>query len=85
MFIPTVFADLIHNAINYYQQGLYGESKEPWQEVLRMNSAFDLANKGLGDAYYAEGNYNKAMHYYELSRDINGYSDAYWEVRNTAL
>ncbi len=85
IFIPTVFAGLIHNAINYYQQGLYEQSKEPWQEVLRMNSAFDLANKGLGDAYYAEGNYKAAMHYYELSRDINGYSDAYWEVRNTAL
>lgn len=85
IFTPTVFADLIHNAINYYQQGLYEQSKEPWQEVLKMNSLFDLANKGLGDAYFAEGNYEEAMHYYELSRDVHGYSNAYWEVRNDAL
>lgn len=85
MFQPSRFANLIHKAIVYYQAGLYSQSKEPWEEVLKMNSLFDLANKGLGDAYFAEADYQKAMHYYEISRDIYGYSDAYWEVRNEAL
>ena len=85
IFSPTIFADLVHKAIDYYQQGLYSDSKVPWQEVLKMNVLFDVANKGLGDAYYAEGNYEEAMTYYELSRDVKGYSDAYWEVRNKAL
>jgi len=85
IFSPTIFADLVHKAIDYYQQGLYSDSKVPWQEVLKMNVLFDVANKGLGDAYYAEGNYEEAMTYYELSRDVKGYSDAYWEVRNKSL
>lgn len=85
IFTPTIFATLIHDAIDYYQQGLYEQSKEPWMAVLKMNRLFDLANKGLGDAYYAEGDYIKAMHYYELSRDVAGYSNAYWEVRNDTL
>ncbi len=85
IFSPTIFADLVHASIDYYQQGLYSESKGPWEEVLRMNVLFDVANKGLGDAYYAEGDYRKAMHYYELSRDVSGYSNAFWEVRNEVL
>lgn len=85
IFAPTVFANLIHQAIDYYQKGLYQESKEPWENVLKMNKHFDLANKGLGDAYYALGNYQEAMTYYEQSRDVSGYSNAYWEVRNDTL
>lgn len=85
IFTPTIFADLVHASIDYYQKGLYSKSKAPWEEVLRMNVLFDVANKGLGDAYYAEGNYSQAMHYYQLSRDVSGYSNAFWEVRNEAL
>jgi tetratricopeptide (TPR) repeat protein len=85
VFIPTQFADLVHEAITLYQQGRYQESKGPWQEVLKMNALFDLANKGIGDAFFAEGNYETAMQYYEISRHSEGYSNAYWEVRNEAL
>lgn len=85
IFSPTIFANLIHEAIDYYQKGLYQESKDPWESVLKMNKHFDLALKGLGDAYYALGDYEEAMYYYELSRDVDGYSNAYWEVRNNSL
>lgn len=85
LFSPTLFSNLIHEAITFYQAGLYKESKGPWEEVLKMNGLFDMANKGLGDAYYAEADYEKAMVYYEVSRDVDGYSNAYWEVRNEAL
>lgn len=85
IFIPTEFADLVHYAIELYQDGKYSESLGPWQEVLRMNSLFDLANKGIGDAYFAEMDYETAMAYYQVARDENGYSDAFWEVRNAYL
>jgi tetratricopeptide (TPR) repeat protein len=85
IFVPTAFADLVHNAITLYQAGKYSESEEPWKQVLKMNSLFDLANKGIGDAHFAKGEYEDAMHYYALSRHLEGYSNAYWEVRNTAL
>lgn len=85
VFIPTEFANLVHYAIDLYQDGKYSESLEPWQQVLKMNALFDLANKGIGDAYYANMDYENAMNYYEVARDQEGYSDAYWEVRNQTL
>ncbi|MBU1143650.1 MAG: YIP1 family protein [Firmicutes bacterium] len=85
VFIPTEFANLVHFAIDLYQDGKYSESLEPWQEVLQMNALFDLANKGIGDAYYADLDYESAMQYYQVARDQEGFSNAFWEVRNTAL
>lgn len=85
IFMPTSFANLIHSAIELYQEGRYVESLEPWQQVLEQNTLFDLANQGLGDAYFAQQNYEEALYYYEIARDRNGYSDAFWEVRNDIL
>jgi tetratricopeptide (TPR) repeat protein len=85
VFVPTEFANLVHYAIDLYQDGKYSESLEPWQEVLQMNALFDLANKGIGDAYYADLDYESAMQYYQVARDQEGFSNAFWEVRNTDL
>lgn len=85
VFIPTHFANLVHEAIALYQEGRYSESLEPWQEVLRMNALFDLANQGIGDAYFAQMEYRLAMESYAVARDQTGYSNAFWEVRNVAL
>ncbi len=85
IFIPTEFAYLVHQAIDLYFQGQYAASLGPWQEVLKMNRLFDLANQGLGDAYYALQDYDQALVYYRLARDQRGYSNAYWEVRNQFL
>lgn len=85
VFIPTDFANLVHYAIDLYQDGKYSESLGPWKEVLKKNALFDLANKGIGDAYYANMDYENAMNYYEVARDQQGYSDSYWEVRNQTL
>jgi tetratricopeptide (TPR) repeat protein len=85
IFTPTDFADMVHNALYLYQEGLYVESRDPWLEVLKMNDMFDLAHKGLGNAYYALGEYDLAMDEYEKAQEQNGYSDAFWEVRNAYL
>lgn len=85
IFIPTSFANLVHEAIDLYFDGKYGESLTPWQNVLKMNRLFDLANQGLGDAYFALQDYDQALTYYRLARDTRGYSNAYWEVRNQFL
>jgi tetratricopeptide (TPR) repeat protein len=50
-----------------------------------MNSLFDLANKGIGNAYFSDEEYEQAMEYYEVARDQDGYSNAFWEVRNEML
>ncbi len=82
---PTEFADLVHQAFTLFQEGKYAESKTPWLEVLRMNSMFNYASTGLGEALYREGNYQEAMDAFRNGGELQGYSDAWWEFRSTWL
>lgn len=81
----TEFTDLLHEALYLYSKGRYTESKEPLVKVLQMNSMFDYANRAMGRAYFQEENYEMALHYAKLAKDYQGYSDAYWEIRNLWL
>ncbi len=85
IFYPTLFANTVHQALYLYQNGYYLESKVYWEEVLKMNSLFDLAHIGLGGANFAAGNYEAAMESFKVARDQYGYSSAFWEVRNIYL
>lgn len=82
VFKKTEFTDIVHKSIELYQNGRYAESKGPWSEVLRMNSMFDYANLGMGEALYKEGNYKEALEAYKLAKYKLGYSDSFWEIRN---
>lgn len=82
IFEPTEFTLAVHEALSLYQQGKYLQSKEPWEQLLRMNNLFDYANKGIGEAYYREENYAAAMKSFRLAGDAAGYSQAYGELRN---
>ena len=85
VFKPTEFTDLLHEALYLYSVGRYTESREPLRKVLDMNSLFDVANRAMGRACFQEENYGEALRFARLAKDREGYSDAYWEVRNTWL
>ena len=82
IFEPTEFTDLLHESLYLFSKGRYTESKEPLEKVLQMNSMFDYANQAMGHAYLQEENYTEALKYFKLAKSAEGYSDAYWEVRN---
>ena len=82
IFTPTEFTNLLHEALYLYSKGRYTESKEPLEKVLQMNSMFDYANQAMGHAYLQEENYTEALRYFRLAKSADGYSDAFWEVRN---
>ncbi|MDA3932090.1 MAG: hypothetical protein PF513_05065 [Tenericutes bacterium] len=82
IYYPTIFTGYVHEALTYYQEGLYVQSQEPWQEVLKMNDFFDLAHKGMANAHFSLGDYDEALEEYYIANDRAGYSDAFWEVRN---
>lgn len=79
-FVLTDFGHLVHEAINLYDAGLYQQSIEPWNEVIRHNSNYLLAYTGLGHAYYQLKDYDTAMYYYKLANDRSNYSKAYREA-----
>lgn len=85
VFAPTEFTQLIHESLVLYSRGLYEESKEPLEQVIRMNGLFDYANKAMAQAFFYEGSYEDAMNSYRLAKDKEGYSEAFWEVRNVWL
>lgn len=85
VFEPTEFTDLIHSSLVLYSRGLYTQSKEPLEQVIRMNGLFDYANQAMAQALFYEGDYDQAMDYYRLAKDKEGYSEAFWEVRNVWL
>ena len=72
----TFYGEMIRSANYLYNQGLYYESIEPWNEVLRMNANYTQAYVGLGKAYISLGEYEKAMEYFELGKDPEGYGEA---------
>lgn len=82
IFEPTEFTNLLHEALYLFSKGQYTQSKEPLSKVLQMNSMFDYANKAMGHAYLQEENYTEALKYFKLAKSFEGYSDAFWEVRN---
>lgn len=82
IFTPTEFTNLLHESLYLFSKGRYTESKEPLEKVLQMNSMFDYANQAMGHAYLQEENYTEALRYFKLAKSFDGYSDAYWEVRN---
>lgn len=84
-FRKTEFTATVHVALKQYTEGRYAESEELWEEVLRYNSLFDLAYKGIGFSKYLAGDYREAMRYFRLANAREEYSEAFWEVRNLWL
>lgn len=84
-FAVTDYAALVHQALALFQEGRYAESREPWEQVLQLNSMFDYAQMGLGRAYYKLEMYEEALSASRLGGDKEGYSDSYWEIRNVWL
>lgn len=82
---PTEFTRLLHEALYLFSKGRYTESKMPLSRVLEMNNLFDYANMAMGRALIQEEDYENALHYSKLSKDFDGYSDAFWEIRNDWL
>ncbi len=82
VFKTTEFTDLVHEALSLYQNGKYTKSKEPLEEVLKMNSLFDYANMAMGQSFLQEEHYSTALKYFRMAKDYQGFSDAFWEVRN---
>lgn len=85
IFKPTEFTMKLHKALDLYAKGRYTAAKEPLEDVLSVNSMFTYANKAMGRAYFQEEDYDSALYYARIAQDRQGYSDAYWEVRNLWL
>jgi hypothetical protein len=81
----TDFANTVHAGIRLYLQGFYEEAKPYFEEVLNYNGLLLMAYQGIADAYYKQNDYVNALRYYRYAEQRNGYSEAFWELRNAVL
>ncbi|MBR3779215.1 MAG: SMP-30/gluconolactonase/LRE family protein [Clostridia bacterium] len=84
-FEPTVYTTTIHDAIDAYLQKDYEESIRLWEDVLKMNSNFDLAYMKAGYAYYRMNRYEEAMKYFKIANARAEYSKAYIQYKKQQL
>ncbi|MCX7654277.1 MAG: YIP1 family protein [Fervidobacterium sp.] len=85
VFVPTDYANILHKALNLYEQGKYLESKNLWKTVMTYDGYSKIAHHGLGKAYFQEANYGKAAFHFKEAFSKRDYSDAFWELRNMFL
>ncbi len=81
----TEFARTVHEGIAMYNDGLYAESQETWEEIRKMNSSFVMAYEALAQADYKNQNYASALSNYRIAENKEGYSQTYWVYRNEWL
>ncbi len=84
-FSPTEYATTIYHALTEYEKGNYDTALNDWSYVLRLNQMSVLAHNGVAKAYYNNEKYHKAMEDFEIAGNREGYSEAYWEVRNKQI
>ncbi|MDE5577047.1 MAG: NHL repeat-containing protein [Oscillospiraceae bacterium] len=88
IFTRTVFGEIVTEAANLYNDGLYEESLEPWRNVLKYDGNYRRAYIGIGNALYNKYEYKEAMDYFKISisrvrynRAFEGYRDQ-WLKKN---
>ncbi len=85
VFETTSFARLVHDGVRLYMDGFYQEAQPYFEEVLTYNGSFIMAYQAIADAYYKERSFDAALEYYKYAEDRDGFSLAFWELRNVVL
>ncbi|BBH18993.1 hypothetical protein Back11_03380 [Paenibacillus baekrokdamisoli] len=80
-FRPTEFAALVHEANEKFMAGEYENSAGPWQEVLHLNTKYNMAQLGLAKASFKQRDWQQARYHFFNAGDAIGYSDSFWYMR----
>jgi len=84
-FKPTEYAQMVYEAMDLYESGLYDEAMEKWNEVLKLNQMSVLAHNGVGKAYLRAEDYEASLEHFKVANNKEYYSQSFWEVRNKWL
>ena len=85
VFDPTEYALLLARAMNYYRDGHYLEGEPVWQEIIDKNPNLILSYRALARANMLRGEHSLALRQFRLAEYRDGYSDAFWQIRNIWL
>ena len=82
---PTLYGDCINDAIESYFSKDYETSSAKWNEALSYTSKSSLVYNGVADTAYKALDYKRAMYYYKLAQNREGYSKAFKYARQELL
>lgn len=85
VFKLTEFGKKVHTAFSLYNNGEYVKSMDPWKQVLKMNSNYNIAYLGIGKANFDLDNYEEAMRNFKIAGYRNGYDLAYNQYRTMKI
>lgn len=78
----TDYAKNYHDALDLYNLGDYESSAQLWRHIKAVGGTSYYAENYLGQCLFEQGDYKGAATHYKLAGNIEGYSDAYWQIRN---
>ena len=81
VFTPTEYGQMIYDATDAYLNGDYERSDELWQNVMKLNSNYMLAFRGIGRSLLREEKYEEAMSYFERAHAREEYGRAFKQYR----
>ncbi len=81
----TEFGLAVNQAIAYHAAGEFELASLIWEEVLVLNTNYEIAYNGIGKYYLREGDFKSAMEYFNLGHDQYYYSKAFKGYRNEII
>lgn len=85
VFSPTDYALNVRKALMLMDNNDFEGSAEVWNAILESNDNSYLCYQGLGRIADYQGEYKKAMEYYKLAYDQEGYALAYQQYRQQLI
>jgi hypothetical protein len=85
VFKETNYGSLINEAVSLRFDGDESLAVEKWNEVLKYDENFELANTGIGKSFLTAGEDELAMNYLKLGMHKDYYSIAFKRFRNKIL
>jgi len=85
LFEPTEFGKLVNKATELHFYGRFEESSVYWEQVVKLNSNYELAYVGIGKTNLREKNFKEAMENFQLGYNREYYSKAFQEYRDQLL
>ncbi len=81
VFNRTEYGDILISAIEAENNRDFDLAISRWTEVLKLNSNFDAAYVGIGQAMYLNGEYEESLEYFESAYDTENWSKSFQEIR----
>ncbi|MDP4132604.1 MAG: YIP1 family protein [Bacillota bacterium] len=85
VFEPTYYGEQVMKGSYLYDHGKYQEAVDPWKKVLKLNTNYELAYRGIARAEYLMGDYKQAIKHFESGYDRDGYSESRQKLRSQVI